>query len=199
LKSYNPRLIVLLLALSLASLSPVCFARGQAAAGVTVAYVDGAAAKLSIAQVQKLLLLRAPIAVPTYVPAGFRVSDVSTRRDTKTSPGFVIIDYHITYAGPGGKSFSIDSANEGIGDVMLSEKTIKGSNPFFENGVEVGFVDDEESGPGPKAVASQWVSSRRQYQLRKTEAGTQMYHLESSGITQREALKIMESLRYLKR
>lgn len=200
--SRNMRTAFVLFALFLCFPSP-CLSRtrqARAVAGARAgAYVEGVAAKLSPAQVRKLLLLRSPIAVPTYIPAGFRVADVSGERDTKTAPNYAIVVYRITYRGPRGRSFSIEAANEGIGDMFLSTRTLKGSNPYFEHGIEVGYMDDDANGSPEKTVASQWIGSRRQYQVTKGDDGGQNYHLEATGITPREALRIMESLRYLKR
>lgn len=201
-KSNSRRSIVLLFALFLGGASVVHgvpTGRRQTARAAASGYVGGVTAKLSAAQVGKLLRLNAPIAVPTLVPSGFRVSGVSATRDTKTSPGFAIIDYRITYNGPGRKSFSIVSANEGIGDLFLAEQTLTGSNAYFEHGIEVGYMDDDVDGIPQKTVASQWMSSRRRYELKKGALSTQMYHFVGHGITPREALAIMESLRYLKR
>lgn len=194
-------LLVVVIILTTCCLLPVSPARARRAqARRADAYVRGDAAKLSNAHVRKLLTLRTPIAVPTYVPDGFRVSDVTAKRDTKTIPNYPIIDYAITYTGTRGKSFSINSANEGIGDLFLSEKMMmKGSNPYFEHPIEVGYLDDDGDGTAEKEVASQWIGSRRQYQLRKNAEGAQqVYHLRAEGITVRDALRIMESLRYLK-
>lgn len=189
-------LVVVVLTACLASVSSACAQRGQAR--LPGAYVGGGAAKLTDAHIRKLLRLKAPVAVPTYIPGGFRIAGVSARRDTKTSPDYPIIDYAISYVAPGGKSFSINSANEGIGDLFLSAKTLKGSNPLLEHPIEVGYMDDDTDGVPEKEIASQWVACAKRFRLRKTPDGEQVYHLRAKGITLREALRIMESLRYLK-
>ncbi|HEX8474699.1 MAG TPA: hypothetical protein VF666_11745 [Pyrinomonadaceae bacterium] len=196
--SLNQLRLYVFLAAALASFAVPCVAQNRQAQR-NDAYVDGSAAKLNRTHVRKLHSLRAPIAIPTYVPAGFRIAEVTTKRDTTTARNFTIIDYAISYHAPGGKSFSINSANEGIGDLFLSEKKLlKGTNPFFENPIEVGYLDDDTDGEPEKEIASQWVSSRKRFRVRKTPDGEQVYHLRAEGITLREALKIMESLRYLK-
>lgn len=201
MKSLSKWPVLILLAATLTLCPSICRAQKSQARSAAGAYVSGAAAKLAPAHINKLLRLQTPVALPTYIPAGFRVSRVTATRDTKTSPTFAIVDYSITYAAPGGKRFSIKSANEGIGDIFINEeKTIQGSNPYFEGSVVyVGYLYDDELGRPGKQIASEWVSSLKPYQLKKNDKGTQMYHLRAEGISLQEALKIMESLRYLQR
>ncbi|MGB8507689.1 MAG: hypothetical protein WCD76_04735 [Pyrinomonadaceae bacterium] len=198
----NARRIVVSLTLLLmcAPLTRAVPVKRAQSARTSRAYVDGAAARLSPAHVARLLRLNAPIGVPTLIPAGFRAERVTTRRDTKTSPGVAIIDYTIKYVGPRRKSFSIVSANEGIGDLFLAEQTLSGLNPYFEDGIVVAYLDEDiVDGLPKKTVASQWMKSKRRYEVHRGALASQMYHIVGHGLTPREALSIMESLRYLKK
>lgn len=162
------------------------------------AYSDGNAAQLSDTQKQKLLALKAPVAVPTYVPNGFVLKNVTANR-TKES-NFYLIDYSLEYIDTKGNTFTIDSTNDGIGDHFIT-KTVSGKNPYFKGTVMVGPLDPEAEGDSAngKSVQAEWIESLPKYNPEGASAKTvQFYALDAEGITKQEGLKIMLSLRYLK-
>ncbi len=189
------RLVLLAAILVCASAS----AARQRAGGPAAAYVDGSVARLTPAHVAKLRRLNAPVAIPTYVPVGFRVTRVVAKLDTKTAAGVSIVDYEIHYAGPRNRTFTIYSANEGLGDLFLEERTLTGSNPYMNSEIIVGYTDDDVDGRPEKEIASQWVGCQKRFQTRRDGLAQQFYRIHATHIPLREAVKIMESLRYLRR
>lgn len=76
---------------------------------------------LSSAQRKKLTNLHMRIIVPGYLPAGYRVASVEVTKGD---------GYTIDYKGPNGGEFIIETASEGIGDILF---TVKGDT-FEANG-----------------------------------------------------------------
>lgn len=179
--------------------SPV---NGQTAVATTAAarsaYAAGSAAQLNARQTQRLRRLRSPIAIPTYIPPGFRLREVTSDRDTKTVKNFAIINYTIEYATGRGRAFSIISANEGLGDLELVQETRAGIlNPYFEYDLRVGYIDDGDGGAAQE-IGSQWIGCLKRYARKESpDYGLPSYALRANGITLIEAMKIMKSLRYL--
>lgn len=162
------------------------------------AYTNGQAGQLKASEVRKLKALHAaPIAVPTYVPAGYKLKHVSSRADDIGD--FWSIEYGLIYKNAKGDSFYIDSANEGIGDALIIP-VLKGKNPFFEYPIFVGPPDLTAQGKEgrEREVGSQWVNSKPAYAPAGAPSATQHYRLGGKGLSKRDALKVMLSLRYLK-
>lgn len=148
------------------------------------AFTQGILAALNDKQVDKLLALRIPVAVPTYIPAGFQIDEVVVEKDQYTT------GYTLTYKNSRGASFAIQSINDGIGSVETT-RTIKGKNPFFNNGLEIGYqIEDKTS------IWGEWIESRPQSTGSKK---IQYYSLTAAKISLAEAMKIMKSLRYLQK
>lgn len=152
------------------------------------AYTDGKAAGLSSDQIVELKKLNAAIGVPTYVPAGFKLNALNIEEP----PAPKIIGFTLVYRNPAGKSFTIQSVNDGVGDV--STPRVFGRNTYFENGVQAGYTGDDEGG-----MFVSWMGSKERYQPKGSLQ--QLYSLvaDKSDISLREAVKIMASLRYLRR
>jgi hypothetical protein len=154
----------------------------------TGAYTDGKAAGLNAEQIALLRALNAAIAVPTYIPKDFRLHSLVI--EDPYSPETV--GYVLVYRNGEGRSFAMQSANEGIGDV--SETRLTGRNRYFEGRVMAGVTGDEEEG-----LFVSWIGSRRAYQPRGSLQ--QFYSLAANmtDLSLREALRVMESLRHLRR
>lgn len=152
------------------------------------AYTDGKAAGLSAEHLADLKKLNAAIALPTYLPKGFKLEKVVIEEP----PAPDIIGYTVTYSNDTGKSFTIQSINDGVGDVSVP--SVYGRNPYFTNRLQAGYDMDE----GTTLFVS-WIESKKAYQPKGSL--TQLYSLvsEKGHITLRESIKIMASLRYLKR
>lgn len=159
------------------------------------AYTDGNSALLAAAQLADLKKLNAAVAVPTYVPAGFKLKSVEIQPAEAH-----IVAFSINYADAGGKAFQIQSNNEALGD-MAVKREVKGRNRYFLDSAQetaVFFTGHDADDAG--TVASEWLCNPKKYQPAKTEYA-QCFQLLSSAksISPAEALKIMQSLRYLKR
>lgn len=152
------------------------------------AYTDGKAAGLSAEQISELRKLNAAIAVPTYLPKGFTLDGV----EIGEPPADGIVGYSITYNNSAGKSFTLQSINDGVGDVSIPK--VYGRNPYFRNRLQSGYDMDD----GTTLFVS-WIESKKAYEPKGSI--TQLYSLVSSKghITLQESIKIMASLRYLKR
>lgn len=159
------------------------------------AFTDGRAAQLDAAQVAKLKALKAPIAVPTFVPDGYALKDVIVQGEK--SGGFWIVEYSLEYRTEAGDSFVVNSANEGIGDAIIESK-LEGENPYFEGVVSVGPPERDEPVAVEREVGTQWVESKAANVPRGARSKKQFYRLSGEGLSQEDALKVMLSLRYLK-
>ncbi|MDM7920866.1 MAG: hypothetical protein QUS14_01090 [Pyrinomonadaceae bacterium] len=158
------------------------------AAAQSAAYTDGTTSRIPSDKLSELKKLNAAIAVPTYVPAGFKFD--SLELEEPPAPG--ILFFTIVYRHSNGKSFAIQSANDGIGDV--SESELFGRNPYFADRIAAGYSQDEE-----KSLFVSWMATKKRYEPKGSL--TQYYSLvaDKGDITLRESIKVMASLRYLKK
>lgn len=174
------------------SISPLLLLFAFAAfASVTVAqpaFTDGKAAGLSQEQISELKSLNAAVGVPTYIPAGFKLHAVVIEEP----PAPEIVGYTLTYRNARRRSFTIQSVNDGIGDVSTPQAY--GRNQFFEGRVQAGYSMDEE-----KSLFVSWIGSLERYQPKNTLQQWYSLVADRGDITLREAVKVMASLRYLKR
>lgn len=148
------------------------------------AFSDGSSTQLNQEQIGKLLALKVPIAVPTYIPQGFTLNNVTASRENE------IVDYTLEYANPAGGSFTVQSANDGIGSVDLS-KIRRGRNPYFKGELLVGHPDGETGNSH-----AEWVENNPRHSGSRAQ---QFYSVTGEGVLPIETMKIMRSLRYLKR
>ena len=163
----------------------------SAAAGdcfAQAAFTDGKAAGLSQEQIGDLKKLNAAIGVPTYLPAGFKLHAL----DIMEPPAPEVVGYTLTYRNSKGRSFTIQSVNDGIGDVSTPQTY--GRNPYFDGRVQAGYSMDEE-----KSLFVSWIGSLERYQPKDTLQQWYSLVADRGDITLREAVKVMASLRYLKR
>jgi len=152
------------------------------------AYTDGKAAGLTSEQIAELKGLNAAVGVPTYIPAGFKLDAVVIEEP----PAPEIVGYTLTYSNAKGRSFTIQSVNDGIGDV--SSPQVYGRNSYFDGRIQAGYSMDEE-----KSLFVSWVGSLERYQPKNTLQQWYSLVADRGDITLREAVKVMASLRYLKR
>lgn len=161
---------------------------GLEAAAQKAAYTDGKAAGLSAEQTAELKKLNAAIGIPTYIPTGFKLDEMKIEEHPEPE----IVGYTLVYRNAARKSFMVQSINDGVGDI--SEPTVFGRNTYFENGVQAGYTGEDEGG-----IFVPWMGSKERYQPKGSLQ--QLYSLvaDKSDISLREAVKIMASLRYLRR
>jgi hypothetical protein len=161
------------------------------------AYTDGKAAQLKASDIKKLKALRAPLAVPTYVPAGYRLKSAGGK--VEKIGDFWSVDYGLTYENAKGDSFEVISANEGLGDLPI-EAILIGKNPFFSSEIDVGtqdVTDDGKAKPGAQYETG-WVENRPAYVPAGARSRRQAYRSYSTALSPQEVLKVMMSLRYLR-
>ena len=153
------------------------------------AYTDGATAKLSAAQIKKLHALKTAVALPTFVPAGYKLKKLEVPKPAAPS----VVDYSLIYEDANGKTFTIQSTNDGIGDIPITDEATA-KNPYFDSDISGGRYEDNT------AVGVQWIGSLKKYQppMQKIK---QYYSLvsDAEAISVQTAVKVMKSLRYLKR
>ena len=182
--------------LQLTAIGFCCFVL-TAEGAVQGAYTDGKAAQLKAVDINKLKALRAPIAVPTYIPTGYKLKGAGGR--TEKLGQMWSVDYELTYENAKGDSFAIHSANEGLGDVPINEVLI-GKNPFFDGMIDIGTQEEavEGSGGAKREFESGWIENRRAYIPPGARSRRQAYRITSTVLPAKEVLKIMQSLRYLR-
>lgn len=177
-------LAILCLSIILIGFNHLEVASGQTLTKNRIAYAKGSAAALTDKQVDRLLALRVPIAIPTYIPVGFRLEDFKAEKTQYSH------DYSLEYKNNRGGTFTIQSTDEGIGSVG-TVRTITGRNPYFTNELMIGYQEEDRS-----SIWGEWVENKRQASGVKK---AQYYSLVGSKISLQEAMKIMKSLRYLEK
>ena len=155
-------------------------------------YTNGQAALLSTANIKSLTALKAAIAVPTYVPAGYKLKKVWIQ-----APEADIVAFSFRYEDAAGKAFTIESNNEALGDMEVKREIHGMSKLFKDSAQETGdfYVGHDEN--DAKTVASEWLCSTSKYQPKGTSP--QCFQFLSENLPPADAMKIMSSLRYLKR
>ena len=191
LKNLNPNKLLRLTALCVLGPSLLTQAAAQGA------YTDGKSARLKASDIKKLKHLRAPIAAPTYLPAGYKLKNAGGR--VEMIGKFWSVDYWINYENAKGDSFDITSSNEGLGDVPLYA-ILNGKNPFFDGEIEIGTQDEIEEAKKDSTLGceSGWIGNKRAYVPPGARSRRQSYRVTSTALSSKEVLKIMESLRYLR-
>jgi hypothetical protein len=188
MKNWRLTLLLQLTAIGLLGLFLTAAAQG--------AYTDGKAAQLKASDIKRLKALRAPIAVPTYVPAGYKLKDAGGR--VEMIGKFWSVDYGLTYENAKGDSLEIISANEGLGDLPFTV-VLSGNNPYF-GAIDVGTQDITEDGK-VKANAqyeTDWVENKPAYVPKGARSRRQAYRVHSTALSAKEVLKVKLSLRYLR-
>ncbi len=156
------------------------------------------AAKLSSTQRQELLAvdknnsqgIDVKIVVPTYVPPGFKVKNLTVDDDERFGP-FYIITYHNDV----GNCFEISGASGGFGAGVEDYEIITVESKALGT-VDLGLTQFDSLTNQPAIGFDQFsvkgvIPSQQEYSFRSSEKG------ECSVITLSEAAKIVESLDYL--
>ena len=158
------------------------------------AYTDGKGSLLSADQLAKLAKLKAAIAIPTSIPDGYKLA----RFDIQPPEAHIVV-FTLTYAGPAGKTFKIESNNEGLGD-MAVKREVKGTSRFFQDtALETAEFYTGHDENDANTVASEWLCTPKKH-WPKTSKIQQCYQFlgNAKSLAPDEAMKIMQSLRYLK-
>lgn len=127
---------------------------------------------------------------PNFMPARFPLSNMKFGGYDKAHP-----DYSLIFQGKGKRSITIESAYEGIGDGPDGYKKLRGqSKTFGRFGINVIKPHTEGNDTNDFYYLSDWLESKR----KTTADAKRFYNLYGTGITDREAISILQSLTPLK-
>lgn len=154
--------------------------------------------QLSQTQINQLKTLGVKIAVPSYVPAGFKVDSVRVKPCPSGGRRFCP-DYAIIYRNSNNSCFAIESTGGGIGDMPSEnlEQSYPVNNPILGKSTVLKYRKNPRlSGP---TLTGSWMGNSPFYRF--TGAGSRLVvNVELSNCTDispREAVRVWESLRYL--
>ena len=152
------------------------------------------------AQHSDLKALGIKVAVPGYIPRGFRVAKVTTqcpaivKGNCRPGPSYAII-----FRSPAGTCFVIEGAAGGIGDVNL-EQTVPVTSKLF-GPTKIGLLNSrwpERSDPKTDGLFTDWLArsahSAPVYRLYSSKGEPAFC---TSRIPLNEGVKIVESLKWL--
>lgn len=141
---------------------------------------------LNSAQISKLKKLGIKIAVPTYIPSGFRVANVRTD-NSNSGP-----EYTILYRNANNSCFAIESVHGGVGDVD-AEFNLPINSPVF--GKSNLFYDKQDGGKNRSLMVA-WMEKNGQF-YRLAGLGAMNWPSNCRNIAPQQAVRITESLQYL--
>lgn len=150
-------------------------------------------AKLNPAQVKILKSLDIKILAPSYIPEGFDAFAVIASVKRERFGGGP--SYAILYRGKNNQSFGIESTTGGIGDPPF-DKVVTVTNPVLGKIALLihnkGFGGDVKPG-----FISGWIDGKGNY-YHFIGAGLHTEIRGDNNVSEKEALKILKSLRYMK-
>ncbi|MEG4348924.1 hypothetical protein QUA74_04170 [Microcoleus sp. LAD1_D3] len=158
-------------------------------------------AQLSDRQTNQLKSLGVKVAIPSYVPAGFKVASVQVKPCPSGVRRFCP-NYAIIYRNPNNSCFAIESTGGGIGDMPSAdlERDYPVNNSILGKGAVLKYrKNDRLSGP---TLIGTWMGKGPFYRF--TGAGSRLF-LDTAppelsnckDISPQEAVRVWESLRYL--
>ncbi|MEG4417134.1 hypothetical protein QUA70_00810 [Microcoleus sp. LAD1_D5] len=158
-------------------------------------------AQLSDRQTNQLKSLGVKVAIPSYVPAGFKVASVQVKPCPSGVRRFCP-NYAIIYRNPNNSCFAIESTGGGIGDMPSTdlERDYPVNNSILGKGAVLKYrKNDRLSGP---TLIGTWMGKGPFYRF--TGAGSRLF-LDTAppelsnckDISPQEAVRVWESLRYL--
>ena len=151
---------------------------------------------------QQLRLLKTTLikgATPTYVPTGFKLEKVQVEADRDTRVGG--ISYTIFYrrydiGSNKDLCFAIEATNGGIGDLPEGIQSFPVNSPIFgKTTLEYGKYGQAKN----PTFLSSWLGEERGPFYRFAGAGIIPGFLNCTNISAQEAIRVTESLRYIKR
>ncbi|MEG3876414.1 hypothetical protein QT972_03380 [Microcoleus sp. herbarium7] len=158
-------------------------------------------AQLSDRQTNQLKSLGTKVAIPSYIPAGFKVASVQVKPCPSGVRRFCP-DYAIIYRNSNNSCFAIESTGGGIGDMPSAD--LERSYPVNNSILGKSAVLKYRKNPrlsGPTLIGS-WMGQGPFYRF--TGAGSRLFlntappELSNcSDINPQEAVRVWESLRYL--
>ena len=160
---------------------------------VSAEEITSGQAKLNQAQVNLLKSLHIKILAPSYVPEGFEVIAVIASVKRGRFGGGP--SYAILYRGKNNQSFGIESTTGGIGDPP-NDKVLTVTNPVL--GKIALLIHKQGFGGNVKpGFISGWIKGKGNF-YHFIGAGLHSEIKGDNNVSEKEALKILKSLRYMK-
>lgn len=185
---------LLILATSVSLLTPACFQPVQ-----SQSFLAG----LTENQIQRLKSLDRKIAVPAYVPPGFKVTDVQIEScgDQGSSCRFGP-SYAIVYRGENNSCFAIEATGGGVGGPVLEFELPINSPTFGKSQLYYGRFDrGMTTGNDSPTIFSDWLGDVENNPnllfVRFAGSGASQYVQNCNNISPEEAVKVTESLLFL--
>ncbi|WP_413165175.1 hypothetical protein ACL6C3_02885 [Capilliphycus salinus ALCB114379] len=189
--SVSKRLII---TASVSLLTPACFQPVQS---------QTALAGLTENQIKLLKSLDRKIAVPAYIPEGFRVADVQIKScpDDPSSCRFGP-SYAIVYRGENNSCFAIEATGGGIGGPVLEYELPINSPVFGNSRLYYGrFYHEMREGNASPTIFSDWLGDVANNPsllfVRFAGSGASQSVQNCNNISPEEAVKVTESLVFI--
>ncbi|MBW4512145.1 MAG: hypothetical protein KME64_37455 [Scytonematopsis contorta HA4267-MV1] len=150
-------------------------------------------AKLTTTQLKVLRSIGLNIALPTYVPANFRLSRASVEAGRENAQGLRYLVVYENYDGD--RCFAIESTSGGIGDLPPGSNSYAINSPLFgKSSLEQGLYGNAKQ----QTLLSQWLGSKNGPFYRFVGANVAPELSRCNNISPQEAVKVTQSIRYLK-
>lgn len=150
-------------------------------------------AGLNAAQVKLLKSLDTKILAPSYIPEGFEViAVVASVKRARFGGG---PSYAILYSGKNNQSFGIESTTGGIGDPPY-DKVLTVTNPVLGK-IDLLIHKQGFGGDVKPGFISGWIKGHGNF-YHFIGAGLHSEIKGDNNVSEKEALKILKSLRYVK-
>jgi hypothetical protein len=162
-----------------------------------------ALAGLTENQIQRLKSLNRKIAVPAYIPPGFKVADVQIKScpDGISSCRFGP-SYAIVYQGENNSCFAIEATGGGVGGPVLEFELPINSPVFGKSQLYYGRFDHEmREGNASPTIFSDWLgdvaNNPNLLFVRFAGSGASQFVQNCNNISPEEAVKVTESLVFI--
>jgi hypothetical protein len=161
---------------------------------------DAKAVELDMKHLREISHLGVAVFYPTYVPSRFSSSTIHV--SSEAAEGKEHFDYSLRFCDKSQVCFSVQSAWCGIGDGPDGDRTIYGTSEIFGRfSIYVFNPWSEGNGSGERYYLSQWLdakSANKPVREVGCPRGPQRHYLLlGNGITDKEAIAIVSSLRSL--
>lgn len=134
-------------------------------------------------RLKKVQKLGVTVVYPMFIPQRFKLDSVHLAEEEPAHP-----DYVLEFHEKNKNEFVIESAYSGIGDGPDGDRTIKGNSKFF-GPFTISVFKPNSEGNSTKFTyyVSSWMQGKKSQEKR-------YYHFLGSGVTDKEAIEIVESL-----
>ncbi len=183
--------------LSLSAFNSAALAKSRAQGNIIV---DGKPISLRLEHMQRLKKVQklgVTVVYPAYLPQRFHLNSVNLADEEPTHP-----DYVLTFHDNKKNEFVVESAYTGIGDGPDGDRNLKGnSKTFGEFTISVYKPGSEGNATKTTYYLSSWMEDQKRKDTRGKEGDAlkgRYYHFLGSGVTDKEAIDIVQSLKPIK-